>query len=220
MFERDYIKRLIQQFAEVVEKIVLFKKRQDWQQVQMVIDVSAKQLLGLNPDLIDNMDSSSLTSMFQISDETDFEKCYILGRLLMEQAFIYENTKTDEHKVYKTYQKSFDLLIKALEGNEIRNKENIQAVVNCCDSLLQYKLDDNSLIKIYNFYKNEAFFADAENIVLLLLKEKTAGSRELARNYYNELLLLSDADLEKGNLPRDEVLEGLEKLNIINEVNH
>lgn len=220
MFERDYIKRLIQQFAQVIEKIILYKKQQDWQQIQMVIDVSAKQLLGLNPDLIESMDSKSLSSMFQISDDMDHEKCFILGSLLQEQAIVYQNTNTDENMVYKTFLKSFDLFVVALENEELRNVQNIHAVHECCNSLQQFRLEKSSLVKMFNFYNSLSNFAEAENIILLLLKDDTKASKKLAREFYTDLLQLNNSDLNKGNLPREEIIEGLHKLDILNGNNH
>ena len=220
MFERDYIKRLIQQFAQVVEKIILHKKQQDWPQVQMVIDVSAKQLLGLNPDLIESMDSKALISMFKISNEMDYEKCFILGRLLQEQAFIYENTKENENKIYKTYLKSYNLFSKAIENDELRNKENIKTILGCCNSLQQFRLEDNILLNIFNFYRDESHYAEAENILFLLLKSDAENIRSLAREFYSGLLLLKDFELNKANLPREEVLEGLKNLDTTNGDNH
>lgn len=212
MFERDFIKRQIQQFGQVIQKLIHYKKQQDWQQVQMVIDVSTKQLLGLNPDLVESMNGKMLISMFQISDETDYEKCFILGRLLQEQAVVYEYTENNEQLVFDTYFKSFELLAKAMENEELRNNDNFLAVLNCCNSLLRYQLNEQILFSIFTFYNKHKYYAEAENTIVLLLNENREQNKEVAIKFYTRLLQLSDTALKNGNLPREEVLEGLKNL--------
>ena len=47
MFERDFIMRMIKQLAQVLGKIINYKKEGQWENAQMVIDVASKQLLGI-----------------------------------------------------------------------------------------------------------------------------------------------------------------------------
>jgi hypothetical protein len=210
MIERYFIKRLIQQFALVVAKIISYKNKNDWQQVQMIVDVSLKQLLGLNPGLAESLDENALPDLFRIGGKTDHEKCLILGRLLYEQALIYENTQAADDKIYPALLKSFTLYKTALEDTQFKTKENITVLTSCCEKLLLYKLNKKVLTDIFNFYKDQKRFDNAEDILYLLL-ENDSSHKETAVSFYRDLLHFNDAVLEKGNLPRDEVVEGLRK---------
>jgi Family of unknown function (DUF6483) len=211
MFERDYIKRLIQQFAEVVAKIILYKNNKDWQQVQMVIDVSGKQLLGLNPDLTENMSAEELIRVFSIKEEIDYEKCLIMAVLQYEQAIVYAHTNAPESNIFKAYLKSFILFRTAFKNIEFKSKKDLGKAFDCCENLLEFKLDDQHLFEIFRFYKEEKAFAKAEDILFILLENNRSMAKETALKFYNELLEYDDAELNKGNLPREEVLEGLKR---------
>jgi len=211
MFERDFIKRLIQQFAEVVARIMLYKSKNDWQQVQMIIDVSSKQLLGLNPDLIESMDGEELLQLFTIKEETDYEKCLIMAVLLYEQAIVNKKTNKAEYDIYQVYLKSFLLFKTAFKNDELKTKNDLAKAYQCCESLLSYQLDDSVLFEIFRFYKSEKEYAKAEDVLFLLLEKNRSEGKETALKFYSELLKFDDAELKKGNLPREEVLEGLKK---------
>lgn len=211
MFERDYIKRLIQQFAEVVARILLYKSKKDWQQVQMIIDVSAKQLLGLNPDLIENMDSEELIGLFTIKAETDYEKCLIMAVLQYEQAIVNINTNKSGNDIFSAFLKSFILFKSAFRNSELKTKNELKRAFKCCENLLLFAIDDKILFEIFSFYKSEMEFAKAEDVLFMLLENNRNEGKETALKFYNDLLKFDDAELKKGNLPRDEVLEGLKK---------
>lgn len=211
MFERDYIKRLIQQFADVVARIILYKSKKDWQQVQMIIDVSGKQLLGLNPSLIESMDGKELIQLFTFKEQTDHEKCLIMAVLLFEQSVINANTGKPESEIYKAYLKSFLLFRTAFTNSEFKSKVDLKRAFECCDNLMTFDLEDTVLFEIFGFYKEEKEFAKAEDILFTLLEKNRNDAKQTAIQFYTDLLKYDDAELEKGNLPRDEVLEGLKR---------
>ena len=211
MFQRDYIKRLIEQFAEVVARIFLYKSKKDWQQVQMIIDVSSKQLLGLNPDLIESMDGEELIGLFTIKAETDYEKCLIMAVLQYEQAIVNKNINKSENDVFQAYLKSFLLFRVAFKNSELKTKQDLPKAFQCCENLLSFKLNDTILFEIFSFYKSEKEFAKAEDILFMLWEKNRSEGKETALKFYNDLLHFDDAELKKGNLPREEVLEGLKR---------
>ena len=211
MFERDFIKRLIQQFAEVVSRILLYKSKNDWQQVQMIIDVSGKQLLGLNPDLVKSMDGEELIRLFTIKEETDYEKCLIMAVLLYEQAVVNKNTQKLERDIFNAYLKSFLLFKTAFKNNELKLEKDLAKAFECCEHLLSFELNDAVMFEIFSFYKLEKQFAKAEDVLFMLLEKNRNEAKVTALRFYNDLLKFDDAELKKGNLPREEVLEGLKK---------
>jgi hypothetical protein len=211
MFERDYIKRLIQQFAEVTARIILYKNKKDWQQVQMIIDVSGKQLLGLNPQLIESMDGQALIQLFTSREETDYEKCLILGVLQYEQAILNANTEKDEDKIFQPFLKSFLLFKEAFKNKEFKSKKDRAKALHCCENLLTFELQDRILFEIFHFYKEEKEFAKAEDVLFILMEKNRQDGKETALQFYSDLLQFNDAELKRGNLPREEVLEGLKR---------
>ena len=214
MFERDFIKRMIQQFAQVVAKIIYYKSRKDWEQMQMVIDVALKQLLNINPDMLEHLTEDDLINLFRYDENIDHEKCLILGHLLYEQGQIYDNTISDAHKIIRAYRHSLALLNMALQGPEFNTKENQSIALACCDQLERFASDAETGQSVFNFYKQLSLFSRAEDTLYTLMQIDPSKHHALAISFYNDLLTLDDGVLEEGNLPRDEVLEGLRKLTV------
>jgi hypothetical protein len=212
MFERDFIMRMIKQLAQVLRQILNYKKEGQWENVQMVIDVTSKQLLGLNPDVIEKLNADALITMFTYNGITDYEKCLTLATLLTEQAEVYEHTGQAEDKIFGLYFKSFELFYTAFKGPRTNNENYLNYAIVCCDKLLDYQLETDQLLRIFTFYNQNQHFAKAENVLYLLLDRNKKEAKDHAINFYNQLLKCDDLTLKKGNLPRDEVVEGLNKL--------
>jgi Family of unknown function (DUF6483) len=211
MFKNDFIMRMIKQLANVLKKVINYKKSGQWEKAQMVIDVSVKQLLGLNPILLDKLDGNALVDLFSYDDEIDHQKCATLAVLLTEQAGIYENTMQSENKIFRLYQNSFSLYGAAFTDRQLHEENYLNYAVHCCDKLLEFQLETSLLLEIFNFYKELKFFSKAENVLYQLLEQNENEAKEHALKFYNQLLAQDDQVLQKGDLPREEVLEGLDK---------
>jgi len=177
----------------------------------MVIDVSGKQLLGLNPDLTESMDAEELIRLFSIKEGIDHEKCLIMAVLQYEQAVVNSHTDKSESDIYRAYLKSFLLFKAAFNNKEFKSERDLDKAFACCENLLEFELDDHHLFEIFRFYKEEKAFARAEDVLYILLEKNRSTAKETALNFYNDLLKYDDAELKKGNLPREEVLEGLKR---------
>ncbi len=212
MFERDFIMRMIRQLAQVLSQILNYKKSGQWKNAQMVIDVACKQLLGLNPEIVERLNADALSDLFTYNNETDYEKCLTLAILLTEQAEIYKNTNQTEDKIFSLYSKGFHLYKAAFKDQQLHSENNIAYAVLCCDMLTEYKLQTNLQLELFSFYKQFNYFAKAENMLYQLINQNEEDAREHAIKFYKNLLKCDDKTLVKGNLPRNEVLEGLERI--------
>jgi uncharacterized protein DUF6483 len=211
MFKNDFIMRMIRQLAEVLKRIINYKKEGQWENAQMVIDVSIKQLLGLNPILLDKLDGNALVDLFCYDDEIDHQKCVTLAALLTEQASIFENTNQPEDKIFRYYRNSFQLFSAAFNDKQLRKENYMNYAKHCCEKLLDFNIGTNLLLDIFNFYKEYNFFSKAENVLYQLLTQNENEAKEHALKFYHQLLTQDDQVLQKGDLPRDEVLDGLNK---------
>ena len=212
MFERDFMMRMIKQMAHVLKQILNYKKRGQWENAQMVIDVASKQLLNLNIEVIERLEADALIEMFTYNGETEVEKCLTLATLLVEQAEIFENTGQADLKIFELYLKSFQLFNTASNDLQLLKGNYLNYAVHCCDKLSEYKIETDLMLQIVKFYKQYNFFAKAENVLYQLLDQNEKDAKEYAINFYKHLLKCDDQTLIKGDLPRDEVIEGLIKL--------
>ncbi len=212
MFERDFIMRMIRQLAQVLERLLNYKKKGQWENAQMVIDVAGKQLLGINSDIIERLEPDALIDMFTYNGEIDYEKCLTLAVLLTEQAEVYKNIGKEDVKIFQIYLKSFKLFNCVFDERQVQNENYLSYAELCCDKLLEYKIDAHLLLQIFKFYNQHHLFAKAENVLYQLIDQNEKDATNHAINFYKHLLNCDDQTLVNGNLPRDEVIEGLDKL--------
>jgi len=211
MFERDFILRMIKQLAQALRQILNYKKEGQWQNAQMVIDVSIKQLLSLNPIIIDKLDADALVGLFTYDDEIDHKKCLTLASLLTEQASVFENTNQSAEKIFRLYQIGFQLYKTAFIDENLIDQAYLNYALHCCDKLTEFDIETDLLIQIFQFFNQHNSFANAENILFQLLKQNEEQAKKHALKFYTKLLKHDDKILMDGNLPRDEVIEGLAK---------
>lgn len=211
MIERDFIKRLIQQLSQVLAQILFHKKNKDWQKAQMVIDVAGKQLLGLNPDLRDSLDGQTLVEMLSYNNEIDHEKCLTLAMLLAEQANVLKNTTNQDTEIFSALQKAVILFRAAFQNKELLKKNSIQSAVFVCDELNEFELGTDSLLEMHYIYIAIGELAKAEDALYLLQQKGMQDINSIADDFYRTLLKKDDHTLKKGNLPREEILDGIKR---------
>jgi Ca2+-binding EF-hand superfamily protein len=82
MIQKDYIMRMIEQFAAILIKIMFNKETQNYTQALFEIDTAYKTFLNFDPDHIKAISEDELVSMLKSSGSIDAEKCIIVAELL------------------------------------------------------------------------------------------------------------------------------------------
>jgi hypothetical protein len=87
-------------------------------------------------------------------------------------------------------------------------------------ALAVYKLPVPAMDRLWRYYEKKGDFAAAEDLLHELLEETESDPVRVKRgvDFYRRLLQRSDAELAAGNLPRDEVEEGIKRLESANPV--
>ena len=63
------------------------------------------------------------------------------------------------------------------------------------------------------YYEQQGAYAAAEDVLFDMLEDDDSdAARATGREFYSRMLSLTDDELEAGELPRDEVTEGLARL--------
>lgn len=83
MIERDYIMRMIAQLSAVIARILFAKNAQNYAEAQQLAQNAYEQLLGLNGELVEQMDAATLAMLLG-----EKEKIKVLATLLREEGEI------------------------------------------------------------------------------------------------------------------------------------
>jgi hypothetical protein len=208
MIRNDYIMRLIEQFAQALAKI-LFKKENN-EQVIIKLDDLSKQYLGIDIQMLNSMTSDEILSLFTINGDLYFVKCFMAAELFRKECEANELIGASYDSNFGNYLKSFLLYFESIFNiYELQNSDVFIIIQKIINIISNYNLPSSVKFKIFQFYELSNNFAAAENIIFELVDDKYDKFCEEGINFYQRLLTRNDEELEKGNLPRIEILEGL-----------
>jgi hypothetical protein len=132
MIRRDYLMRLIEQFAEAISKILKLKKEKDYKKALSTIDKTFNELFGLNSLFISSYGTEDLISIISTDGVPDVNKCIIIATLLKEEGEIYEAQKQKDTSRMR-YSKSLDIFLRGtLSEDEVKmdtNSYNLEKIV-------------------------------------------------------------------------------------------
>lgn len=206
MIEQDYFMRMISEFGRVLSRILFLKEQHDFPRAVLEIQTSGKALLGIDPTIISSMSAAQLRRLLGSDPALAVPRAYILGLLLAEEADLRAlmGEETDTLRA-----KSLEILLDAwLEGEQPLGQDHVSRIDALIERLSGCSLPAELLEKVAAFQERNGRYDRAENAVYDILASKPEFAPE-ALQFYRRLLLKSDAELDAGNLPRDEVLEGM-----------
>ena len=211
MFEKDYIMRMIQQFARFLAAVLFKIKSGSVEQAQLDIQSASQQYLGLRFDFLLGIPNQELVNIFSIGGQLDGERCYIAAQLFILEA----KAREAEHPEgsYGCYLRALDLLLICVRQlDEALKNEAISAI----DEILQTVRDNNLPMDIYEkllfFYEYRNEYAKAEDCLFKIAENGVDSALKTGESFYERLMEKTDQELEDGNLPRSELEEGLLEL--------
>jgi len=211
MIRSDYIMRQIEQFTQAIAEILFGKKNK--QESLLELDKLGKSYLGLDLAMMESMSFNQLKTVFEIDINQYHMKCFMAAEVILKK---YEREIIESNlseTVLENYLKSFELYFEAIQDNKYFQNSNVYENMNKVNQVIsKYDINPDIKFKILCFYEISGNYAEAENILFDLIDDKYNSIQEDGIKFYNRLLDLSDSELTAGNLPREEVYEGLASL--------
>ena len=206
----DYIMRIIEQFAAYLWAIVFNKKAENYDLALEKINEAYNGLLFLNADIIKISSVDEIIENNKFNNIMDKDKIEIIAYLLFEEADILERMNEKNVVSFRYYQKSIELFL-VLFGETGDNKycKNIEEIIL---KLENYKTGNEIIMKIYEYYFRINSYGKAEDKLYELQENDYPNIENAIKEFYKILLGKDDVDLEKGNLPRKEIIEAVDKL--------
>jgi tetratricopeptide (TPR) repeat protein len=214
LFNKDYIMRMIEMLVQGIAKIMRLKQEKKYEECGAVLTDTLRQFYGLNDRSVENLPWTDLMAVANLGGLPDAEKCALLAQLIREKAELEELNGRKDVSV-SLYFKALCIYASAvLADNDFNipvHRENIDGIAAIAG---KYALPADALRLLVQYYELTGRYAKAEDALYRLLerREGRGETTELGRAFYRRLLEKSDTELAGGNLPRDEVLEGLAKL--------
>lgn len=214
MIRRDYILRLIEEFAEALARIRAFKKDQQLEEASSLTESEFKRITGLDSELVLKLSETELLARLIQSEPLHAvrEKMYFLTTLLKETGDIAAaEGRTEEGRA--RYLKGLHLLLDSLaRGDAFEQPEFVPKVELFVGVLDELPVHTNVLLMEH--YERIGQFGKAEDSLFAILEAdpKNKAAWEFGISFYQRLLSQSDVRLADGNLPRAEVEASLVEL--------
>jgi tetratricopeptide (TPR) repeat protein len=211
MINRDYILRMIEQLSRALSRVLLLRDAKEYHEAVSEIKRVGKLFLGLSPEAMEALSDRDLISLWSVGKDLDAEKCALATQIFRTEGDVYEHEGNLE-EASASYEKSLSLLTETI--NFLKEKipgELIATVDFLCGRLETEVLPLDQQQKLFKTYWTIGRFAKAEDLLFDIIREDPSFIQE-GKRFYEHLLKLPDEDLVKGNLPRGEILHGLEEL--------
>lgn len=208
MYQRDYIMRLIEQFGQALQRILKKREAEQFDAALYEISQAGKTLLGLDMTLLRVLDDRQIVEFLTTSDGLDSGRCLVIAELFLQEGEITALVGDAEESL-RDHIKSLSLFLSALAENEqLRSETYFSKVEDLRQRLSAASLPGHVTLKLCRYCEQRGDYAKAEDLLFALLETGYPGIAEAGRAFFARLLALSDAALQQGNLPRNEVVEG------------
>lgn len=210
MIRKDYILNLVEQLALMLSKLMGLKQNGDYEAAineidQFLFKNTKTDLLTYNhlslKQLVDQ-----LNAKVRPADEWRF-----IADVLFEEAEI-RLLMNDEQSCLNTRHKVFIILVHLQEHTPTTYSLQAEEKLNKLRRYIEeYEIPSDVGFYLFNYWLQNNKFAKAEDQLFNLLEMNQLSPQLLqeAMAKYKNLLFLEDAVLEKGDLPKNEIIEGI-----------
>ena len=207
----DYIMKIIEQFAAFLSAIVFYKRAQNYDIAIIKINEAYTGLLNIDPIEIKELSFQGIVERNTYGEILDKDNIEIIANLLYEEADIIERVNENIEESFNCYQKAIELFILLFDlTKNIKYCKNIEKIII---KLEKYNVENAINFKIYEYFYSIESYGKAEDKLYELLDNEYLGIDSEINNFYGKLLEKDDDNLEKGNLPRNEIIGAISELN-------
>lgn len=213
MLKNDYMKEVENTLKLVREEVDKSIINGDINKAKERVNKELKGLIGLDIGTIDILSFKSIEELISKEKQYNTEKYIAFGELMQLEGKIYDKENKKNEKI-GYYEKSLDGFYKAYSEDDSIDHKYLEDAVEVVTELSNYEFSlevDKKILKIYEMaYK----FDKAEDTLFYMLrKTNNDGSIILeGMKFYNRLKEKEPEDLIKGNLPIEEVEDGISEL--------
>jgi tetratricopeptide (TPR) repeat protein len=212
--QQDYILRMIQQLSGFVSGLLLLRRSGKPSEAIQQIEDAYGRFTGLSATLVHALSEDDLIQLLRARGAVDPDRCWALAELMREEGLAWDELGNETEAVPR-FLKSLRLYLEVLDIiEEMPGVLNVEGLEDMAERVSDYELNPPTRRKLVDYYTDTGRLDRAENIVLWSVDSDLATRETFANaaEFYERLTRMSDADLEKGGLSRDEAVDGLNRM--------
>lgn len=210
MIREDYIMRQMQQFMRIMAQVIFRKQNEEYKEALAEIQHSGQLFLGLDLNAVHTLTFDALQEALRVKNGQDARHVSLLAELLYHQGdcFAHEQAPDAAHRSYALALDLYLDLFTSGAGVQLPDlSPRIDALLDHFDLLV---LAPETQRMVFRYFDAVGRYADAEDVLFHLAD--LHPSAELYHDgvaFFERLLRTSYKYLRAGNLPYEEVKEGL-----------
>ncbi len=213
MIHRDYIMRLIEQMVAVLARVLFNKQIHNYDQALHDIDKALQSMFGWGSDFTTTLTATDLLAHLENVEGQYWEKCLVAAELINEEAQVFALKNGHSPMITDLYYKAFLFYFKAVQNAQDYDVNSfLHKLDYLANTLTQDDLPDTMKQELCDYYEWCGNYARAEDIYYELLELDRDAAIPLLTAFYTRLLAKSDEQLQAGNLPRNEVQDGMNEI--------
>ncbi|MRN56963.1 DUF6483 family protein [Paenibacillus monticola] len=217
MFRRDYIVRMIEDMTAMVAKVMTLKQERKTTEALWEVDELLNRHFRLNSRLLNSLSVEDIIDMYRLGGVIESDKLQGVARLLKEEGSIYAGNNNKEAALFRSMRALHLYLYADLNGADRELLSMTQDINELLQEVQAYRLPVKTERLLLAYMESVGRFGKAEDS-LYRLWEQGEDVAMAGAELYGRLLLISPVDLEQGNLPLEEVKQGIQewcRLNVI-----
>lgn len=203
----DLFQRTLDKLSEITKALLNVSQNTNLDEAEQAIQEAYVKHLASTGDVLRQLPTEQLLAVLSSAGSVDKEKAYLLASIFYAEIEL-EKVRTNAVNTVKQL-KALDLFLEsAIDDVDATDIHERIAALN--KDLSDFVLPEKTHWRFFDYAQYTGRFADAEDKLFDLVADYGASetAKQKGGDFYERLLNLKDADLEKGNLPREEVLEG------------
>jgi hypothetical protein len=194
--------------VQILARVVSLKRRQEYEQALREIDAALRELGAASAGTSSEVSLDEWIALCRKHEQAASGLLVAVADLLKEQGdvFALQSKPVESHQARTL---ALGLLLEALIGGEtFVSAELLAKVDELLDVTSDSSLPPEVLRRLVNYFEARGQFAKAEDLLFVWLESGDTNARAQGRAFYERLLAVDDAELERGGLPRAEVEQG------------
>jgi hypothetical protein len=216
MIKNDYLTTKMKELTLIITRVLKSNDSKQLEESRQMVNEAFKKLLGLNSELAGSLSYNDLMKLVGAYESAEAMKFVILAQLLKLDGDMYK-AEGENIRSFNIYIKSLIIYIKSalLDSDCLeQGEEIINEIIN---EIGEYELPNDSRVLIFKYFELVNKFDKAEDMLFDLL-EDTDNEEDIVQEgvyFYERLLEKTEEALEDGNLPLEEVQDGIERLKVL-----
>ncbi len=213
MIKNDHVREIENNLRLVKEEVNKDIFDGNLEEAKEKVNKQLRRLVGLDMGTVDVFSFDSIAGLISKEMQYNAEKFIAFGSLMKLKGLISDKEDNQNAKL-QYYEKSLEGFYKAYTEDDELTVKYLDEAAEVADVLSNYELTldiDKKSLKIYEYSKK---FDKAEDTLFYMLrKTNNDGSIILeGMKFYNRLKEVDNNELKEGNLPIEEVEDGISEL--------